>query len=88
LATTIFSFDFQSLLYGDYALFGILAFIVLGLVAIKLNKYAGVFVGIIAVLYEVELYGALDLYGNNIWYMIIVLFYGIFAFLMIFDDGK
>lgn len=88
MATTIFSFDFQSLLYGDYALFGILAFIVLGLVAIKLNKYAGVFVGIIAVLYEVELYGALDLYGNNIWYMIIVLFYGIFAFLMIFDDGK
>ena len=77
-------FDLDLWLFGDLAIFGILGFIILGLLAIKLSNYAGVFVGIIAILYEIMLFEGLNVYGNNIWYMIIVLFFALFAFLMVF----
>ena len=78
-------FDFEEYLFGDLAIFGILVFIILGLVAIKLSRFSGVFVGLIGLLYEFMLFDGLDIYGNNIWYMVIVLFYSIFAFIAVFD---
>lgn len=74
----------QELLFGSLAWIGILLFIILGLVAIKLSKYSGAFVFLIAMLYELMLYDQLDIYGNNIWYMVIVLIYAIFCALSIF----
>lgn len=75
----------DALMYGSYAWLGLLAFIIMGLIAIKLNRFAGVFVFIIAMLYEIQLYGALDIYGNNIWYMIIVLIFAVFSAWSVFD---
>lgn len=69
----------ETLFFGSGAFIGILIFIILGLVAQAKERYSGAFIFIIAMIYEWQFYERLDMYGNNIYYMIILIVYAIFS---------
>ena len=68
-----------NILFGDLAFIGILLFLVLGTIAIILKAEMAAFVFILTMIYEVMLYRELDIYGNNIYYMLILVAYAIFC---------
>jgi len=69
---------FESLFFGTGAWLGLLIFMSICVSLALVWKYFGVFIIIIIVLFEVEYYNRLDIYGNHIWKMIILLFFAIF----------
>ena len=75
--TTIVSFDFSSILFGDMWYIGLLIFIILTVFAMKQWKYSAAFLLPIIFALEVGYYEHLDVYGNFVWPMIILLFLAI-----------
>jgi len=71
--------DFESLFFGTGAWLGLLLFMIVCSALIAISKYTAFFVVIIVVMFEVEYYTRLDIYGNHVWKMIILLFYALFA---------
>jgi len=70
--------DFESLFFGTGAWFGLLLFMIVSMALLAISKYMAVFIVIIAVMFEVEYYKRLDIYGNHVWKMIILLFFALF----------
>jgi len=77
--------SFEEIFFGEYAYIGMVIFMILGLIAMYLTQYAGIFVFILSMLYEFELYARLDIYGNNVWYMIIIIVYAVFSAYTVFE---
>jgi len=71
--------DFESLFFGTGAWLGLLLFMIVCSALVAISKYCAVFVVIITVMFEVEYYNRLDIYGNHVWKMVILLFYALFV---------
>ena len=69
---------FEALFFGSGAWLGLLIFLTLSVSLVLMWKYAGFFVALIILMFEVEYYTRLDDYGNHVWKMIILLFVGLF----------
>lgn len=85
---TEYSLNFESFFIGEWAFIGVIVWILLGVAVMKINKYSGVFVFVLSMLYLLVLYDTLDKFGNNIYYMIVILFYSLFSvFLTVLVDN-
>jgi len=71
--------DFESLFFGTGAWFGLLLFMICSMLLVAISKYCAVFVVIIIVMFEVEYYNRLNIYGNHVWKMVILLFFALFV---------
>lgn len=71
--------DFESLFFGNGAWLGLLLFMIVCVALLAISKYCAVFVVMIIVFFEVEYYNRLDIYGNHVWKMIILLFFALFV---------
>lgn len=71
--------DFESLFFGTGAWLGMLLFMIVCVVLVAISKYSAVFVVMIIIFFEVEYYNRLNIYGNHVWKMIILLFFGLFV---------
>jgi len=69
---------FESLFFGTGAWIGLLIFMMLSICLVMIWKYSGVFVALIIILFQIEYYNRLDIYGNHVWKMIILLLFGLF----------
>lgn len=70
--------DFESLFFGTGAWLGLLLFMIVCVALVAISKYTVVFVVIIVIMMEVEYYARLDIYGNYVWHMIILMFFALF----------
>lgn len=71
--------DFESLFFGTGAWLGLLLFMIVCVALVAISKYCAVFVVIITIMMEVEYYTRLDIYGNHVWKMIILMFFALFT---------
>jgi len=71
--------DFESLFFGAGAWLGLLLFMIVSVALVAISKYTAVFVVVITVMFEVEYYNRLDIYGNHVWKMVILLFFALFV---------
>lgn len=71
--------DFESLFFGTGAWLGLLLFMIVCVALVAISKYCAVFVVMIIVFFEVEYYNRLDIYGNHVWKMVILLFFALFV---------
>lgn len=71
--------DFESLFFGTGAWLGLLLFMILCVALVAISKYCVVFVVIIAIMMEVEYFTRLDIYGNYVWHMLILMFFALFT---------
>lgn len=78
--------DFESLLFGSGAWIGLLLVMIASVVLIAISKYTAVFVVIIIIMLEVEYFNRLDMYGNYIWHMIILMFFALFIVIVALTD--
>lgn len=78
----------EALFFGSVWYFGILIFIIVALAIMKIWKYAGALIIPMIVALEVEYFNRLDIYGNFIWAMIVLLILALFmAFYAITHKG-
>jgi len=80
--------DFESLFFGNGAWLGMLLFMIVCVALVAISKYCAVFVVIIVVMFEVEYYNRLDIYGNHVWKMVILLFFALFVCLAALLDKR
>lgn len=76
--TTIIEETLISLFFGDVWYFGILIFIILTLVIVKLNKHAGALIIPFVVFFEVQYYARLEDSPEFAWTMLCLLVFVIF----------
>lgn len=63
----------EAVFFGSMWYLGIMVFMMLSISIMKLWKYAGALIIPLIVALEVEYYNRLDIYGNFIWAMLILL---------------
>ena len=63
----------ESFFFGEVWYFGILIFIALAIAVMKMWKYSGALIIPLIIALEVEYYNRLDVYGNFIWAMFILI---------------
>jgi len=71
--------DFESLFFGTGAWLGLLLFMIVCVALVAISKYCTVFVVIISIMMEVEYFNRLDIYGNYVWHMLILMFFALFT---------